>query len=346
MDNRQDESSSNEELANAPRVEIWSYPDEGMNWRTIILKDVIETPDGFAEVRKQLNTPHTDDLTRNLVRAVVSEDVLRQLPATLHAEIMSDIEAIIPLGGTSKDLFKGCYLVNFGRNHADRQSTADEISTELATINTAFHSGSQKLAERGITKPQLPEDVEIKIITAESPDVTKNSFVDLVAGSFAEGKEEIELGLGDKDIVNIAAVSRTTGEVLCTAKARRDRDTIYRGNAHATLNTYEIEGAKVRPEYGNQGLYTATLDSMYRALAAKKGHDRVDLVVGYSNATRPEVARVAGKMGRQIVTDIAAELKLPVKPAIKQTITDGKLVDEVITFMPHDKLQEYYGNKK
>lgn len=212
-------------------------------------------------------------------------------------------------------------------------------------MNEAFHSGKKKLEERGVTQPTLPEGIEIRMVNDQSPDVTRSSFVNLVAGTFAESQTEIEEGLADKDVVNMAAVSTATGEVLCSVSAMRDRDTIRRGDSKATLNTYEILNAKVKPSEGNRGLYTATLDAMYRALAQKKGHDRVDLVTGYSNVERPEVVHIAGKMGREIVTDVAAQLGLPIKPVIKQTITDGKMVDEMITFMPHNKLQEYYGKK-
>lgn len=335
-------SQSTEIDRTPPRFTTYPYPDEGLNWSTDIFHDIIDNPDDLRSVRDQLELPFEPSISRHMARVIIHENLLRQKPLSLYA-LGPEIEGIIPLGETGKSALEGCYQFIFARNSSERQTSPEIIEQELQAVTEAFKKGQTIFKEVGITAQSIPDDVEIQILNELSPDITRKTFINLVTGAFAEDEEAILENLENRAVINIAAVSKITGETLCAASATRDRDTLYRKGKRISLNAYDIGHAKVHPDHANRKLYTATLDRLYRTLAQKKGFDKVDFISGYSNTQRLEVPYLAGKMGRSIVTDVAAELELPIKPAIQQTITDGKWVDEIITFMPGNRLRSLYG---
>jgi adenylosuccinate lyase len=78
------------------------------------------------------------------------------------------------------------------------------------------------------------------------------------------------------------------------------------------------------------------MGEMHKRLARVKN---LAFAFGYSNVSSQGVLAVAGKTGREITTDVAKNLGLPIRPAMQQTITDGRLVDEVVTFISGNKLR-------
>lgn len=323
-----------------PDVAGYEYTDEGCNWRIGIVRDVMDSETGTQAVRDILETPFTDTLTRNMARVVVQADMLKN-GAPAFADFLTDLEVLIDLSKSGNPALADCYQAIFSRNAPSRQTASEQIQREIEIATQAFEEGRAKFNPQA--SYALPEGISLHTLSTRK-DTYINSFVELLSNSFADDAEDLEEGITGSGRVNVAAVTMVNGvpQVVCGAYAEEDADNLIRnGNIHR-LKSYDVGAAKVRPDYANQGLYTALSAELYRKLAGKRN---VDVVLGYSNATEPAVFKVAGKMGREIVTHTAQGLQLPIKPAIQQTVTDGKLVDEIVTYMPGNVLRSLYKPK-
>ncbi len=321
-----------------PDVAGYEYPDDGFSWRIGIVRDVVESPHKLTAISDILNTPFTSELTRNMARVVMTADLLRNLPDALRP-LLPDLEVLISLAESGNADLADCYQAIFSRNADSRQTPPEVITQELAEATGAFQAG-QIRRESGIITP-VPEGITIQRLTEESDPKIKKQFVKLISGSFGDEDSEIREVIADEDSVALAATTLYRGKprVIGTVYASNDADTLRRHGKNVKLSTFEVMGAKVRPEMEGRGIYTALSHQLLRELAAR---DDVDVVFGYSNATNRRVMSVAGNLGRTIVTDTARQLGLPIRPAMQQTITDGRLVDEVVTYMPGNQLRALY----
>lgn len=78
-----------------------------------------------------------------------------------------------------------------------------------------------------------------------------------------------------------------------------------------------------------------------RELAASE--TPIDVVFGYSNITEPAVLSVAAQTGRTMVTETADELGISIKACEQMDIVDGNDVDDIVTYIPGNKLRALYG---
>lgn len=322
-----------------PGVNGYEYPIEGCNWRIGVVKDVVIDTKQLDAVRTILTASFTGDLTRNMARVVITEDILRNHKEELE-DLLPDMEIIIPLKESGIKELEDYYQVTFSRNDPSRQTSPDQIKKELEEASQAFRNGKEK--EGTLTSlPSIP-GVTISQLDENSGKSIKDSFTELVSSSTNESEDALE-GLDNGKRVNLAATVMIEGipTTVSAVYADEDTDVVFRNGKPIEVKTYEIGGAKTKTDYGNRGLYTNLMVRMYKLLAQKKN---VAFIFGYSNAENAPVMAVAGKTGRSIVTDVASELGLPIRPAMKQTVTDGKLVDEIVTFIPGNRLRKYYGD--
>lgn len=329
----------NENWLLRPDVAGYEYPEEGSNWRIGIVRNVVEDEKSFESVSEILTTPFTEKITRNMARVILTKNLL-QNPPLLIKQYLPDLEVLINLEESGVDSLKDCYQAIFSRNATNRQTSEDQITIELANVQKAFDEGRAKFNPPVSFPP--PQSVSVMRLNQKTDPRIIDGFVELVSHSFAEEGVEMREGIDDKQRVNMAAVSfeNKAPRVIGTTYADEDTDTLLRGGAPIKLVTYEIKGAIVNDEYRNRGVYTFMSQELYRILARKK---QLSCVFGYSNVEEPSVIAVAAKMGRSIVTETAHALDLQIKPTIKQTLTDGKLVDEIVTYMAGNRLRELYG---
>ncbi len=325
-----------------PDVAGYEYPEDGANWRIGIVRDVIDSPARINAVSAILNTPFTESLTRNMARVVIREDLLRN-PSEELKKLFPDLEVLISLKDSGNDALKDCYQAIFSRNAANRQTTPEVIEQELTEANRVFHQGQEK-SKNGI-QIALPEGIQIQRLSPKSNRKLIKSLASFVSSAFADEDNEIEDLVEDEDAIVLAATTMQDKKpiIVGSVYASMDADTLRRNGKNIRLSTYEISGAKVRPDMENRGIYKALSTKILEELAQQ---DDVDFVFGYSNAENLPVLAVAGQMGRTIVTDTASELGLPIRPAMKQTITDGKLVDEIVTYIPGNTLRAKYSVSK
>lgn len=323
----------------SPDVAGYEYPVEGCNWRIGIVRNVVEDEKSFEAVSKILNTPFTGSVTRNMARVVLTKNLLKNPPSFI-TEHLPDLEVLINLEESGIEGLEDCYQAIFSKNADSRQVSPEQIAQELKNVQEAFDKGKIKFKPNAqITEPkgvaiiQLDQNTDKQIL---------QSFIRLVSNSFVDEAIDFEEGIFEPNRINIAAVvlKNDTPKVVGASFADEDTDILLKNDSPIQLVTFEIKGAKVQDEYRNQGIYTLISRKLYKIIAGKKN---IAFVLSYCNVGEPAVISVAGKMGQTMVTETARDLDLSIKPAIQQTLTDGKLVDEIVTYMSGNRLRKIYG---
>src|SRR3989338_5167409 len=107
-----------------PDVAGYQYSDVGCNWRIGVLRNVIVDERGIDPIHDILDTPFTHDITRNMARAVVTADLLRD-GAAAFSDFHGDLEVLIDLSKSGRPEFVDCYQLIFSRNDPLRQTPAE-----------------------------------------------------------------------------------------------------------------------------------------------------------------------------------------------------------------------------
>ena len=335
------EKNPDENFEFRPDVAGYEYPEEGCNWRIGIVRDVLEFNEHLDALEEILSTPFTKEITRNMARTVLTEELLQNPPPELQ-RVLPDLEVLISLKDSGNEDLADCYQAIFSRNAETRQTPKNIMEKEMEDAATVFHRGQEKHTS-GEMIP-MPANIELQRITDTSDPKIVDSFIELTSSAFAETEEDLREILEDESATIVVATTIEDGRIVVVGSvyAYEDNDTLKRNGKNASLNTFEIMGAKVRETMQNKGIYKALQTKLLNELAGK---EEADVVFGYSNATSLGVFSVAGQMGRTLTMDTAKELNLQIRPAMRQTITDGKFVDEIVSYIPGNKLRELYGQK-
>jgi hypothetical protein len=321
-----------------PDVAGYEYPEDGCNWRIGVLRDVVTSPSQLAAINEILNTPFTDRLSRNMARLVITKDVLTNRPKELE-DLLPNLEVLIALKDSGNEALSDCYQAIFSRNDKKRVTSSPVIAREITDVMRVFNEGKAKRVSG--TPVTIPDGITIQRLNEETPDAIKTQFVEHISEAFADEDNDVSDLVEDEDSVVLVATTMQNDKptIVGSVYASKDADVVKRNGQNTMLNGYEVSGAKIIKTMERKGIYKALSQELMHELAKR---DDVDLVFGYSNAENLGVFSVAAQMGRTCVIETARELGLSIRPAMQQTITDGKLVDEVVTYMPGNQLREQY----
>lgn len=340
----------------AEGVEGYEYSSEGYNYRIGISLMVIERPEGIPILETILSTPFTPDITRNLARIVITEDLLRNPPLELRNLLENDLESIIPLNRSGNRNLQDCYQVIFGRNAAEdtargipsRKTPPKVVEQELHGAAEAFRQAREIPLDRDRVE-EIRRNYDFIRLSKESDPRLVESYRQLLVSTFGDD-EDLDAYIADDTARVIVMVEkgddiikRTT--VVGGAYAWRDTTNIVRNGKPAILTAYEIEGAVIRSADQGKHLYTPLSMSLLQELA-QISDPQIDFIFGFSNASAVDmpVIRSAATVGRTLVTAVASELGYHAKPAEKQDIVNNAYVDDIVTFMQGEDLRKRYGS--
>jgi hypothetical protein len=325
-------------------LDILLFPNVGECSRQGTARQVIEQANALESLSLFLQTPFQTPITRNLVRAVIAEEVLRSPSPQLERLLSYDLEAMIALKETGNAAFSDCYLLTVARNAPERRPSPEDLPQQVARASSLFLE-ARKHPLAWAKRVQISSSYCWFQLTQESERSLIDSYRELLAVSFGPygEAEELDAVLSEEEAVVLVAVPTCDfAKVVGGVYARPDPLLLRRNGKEIVLVAYRGDGGAVHAPYQGQGLYTVLFQMLWSRLASK--HDPlIDVAFGFVDIGRPAALKAAAKTGNILVTETAAPFHFALL-STPQIVRKGNYVDELVAYLPGKTLREIYGN--
>jgi len=314
-------------------IEFYEYQG---SWRIADISPVISSSDGFSVVDTALNLELTEELPRNMARAIVDVSLVDLMMLTSYP----DIEAIIPLDESGESSFEGMHQVIFARNHRNILTPYEIMTLKLEVAKQIF---STEASTSDLVVPPLPDG--ISIVRLQARDIQNNpelveKFQAYVTTTFSDSAEEVLESIKDRTSVNLAAVrTNANGErtIVGSLVADLDESLVSINGTKKPLYMYEVSEAKASADSQQerkQILERLTHDVLKNLTRRKNIHG----VIHYIPAGNADELAIAAKAGFKIAN---GGLKLP--GIAKQADTmNGERTDFVVATLSRNQLIASY----